>query len=196
MIAETIKFLMINFTLTLFILGLVASGLRLLRTPKPASPSAVTGALLDYFILFSIGISFLYNFVVHSVFGEYSAHIIGWAQSPFQLEVAFASLGFALVGFLAFPRTAGIGVKFAAVLGITPFLWGAAGGHIVQIIQTGNMSTGNAGIILYTDLLLPAIGLALVWSHHATTRRVTPRSAAASAAAQQTPKSDPTARLS
>ena len=41
-------------------------------------------------MLFSIGISFFYNFVVHAFFGEMAARFIGWEDSPFQREVGFA----------------------------------------------------------------------------------------------------------
>ena len=166
MIAAAIKFAIVNFSLTFFVLGLVAAGLRILRSPRPRSRATITGALLDDFILFSIVVSYAYNFVVHSVFGDFSAQVIGWAQSPFQLEVAFASLGFALVGLVAFPRRAGLRVKVAAVLGVTPFLWGAAAGHIHQIMTTGNLSAGNAGVVLYMDILLPVFGLAALALHH------------------------------
>ena len=39
---------------------------------------------------------------MHVFFGEIAARFIGWADSPFQAEVGFASLGFAAIGFLAF----------------------------------------------------------------------------------------------
>jgi hypothetical protein len=70
------------------------------------------------------------------------------------------------VGFLAFPRHRELLLKLAAVLGVTPFLWGAAGGHIYQMVANGDHAAGNAGTILWTDLLLPALGLAAVWAHH------------------------------
>ncbi len=165
MIAEIIEFLLVNFTVTLFVVGLVAAGVRIARA-RARTAATTTGVVLDYFILFSIGVSYTWNAVVHSVFGDFTANMIGWAQSPFQLEVAFASLGFALVGFLAFPRRRDLLLKLAAVLGVTPFLWGAAGTHIHQIVVNGNHAAGNAGAILWTDLLLPVFGLAAVWAHH------------------------------
>jgi hypothetical protein len=165
-ITQAIKFLLVNFTVTLFLLGLLGAAIRIARTRTDRSRCTVTGAVLDYFILFSITISYTWNFVVHSVFGDFSAHVIGWPQSPFQLEVAFASLGFALVGLLAFARRADLRTKAAAVLGVTPFLWGAAAGHIYQILTQHNLAPGNAGAILWTDLLLPVFGLAAVWTHH------------------------------
>ncbi|MCD2196775.1 hypothetical protein LQ327_25725 [Actinomycetospora endophytica] len=166
MIAKTIEFLLVNFTLTLFVVGLIASGVRIARNRHERPPGLVSGALLDWFLFFSIGVAYTWNFVVHSVFGDFSAKVIGWPQSPFQLEVAFASLGFALIGFLAFSRRADLRVKLAAVLGVTAFLWGAAGGHVYQLLAHGNHAAGNSGVILWTDILLPVFGLAAVYAHH------------------------------
>ncbi|MEQ3551391.1 DUF6790 family protein [Pseudonocardia nematodicida] len=174
MIAAVITSVLENFTVTLFVVGLVAAGISIAVHRRERTAATVTGALLDWFLFFSVGVSFAYNAVLHSFFGDFTASVIGWPQSPFQLEVAFASLGFALVGFLAFPRRAHIGVKLAAVLGVTPFLWGAAGGHIYQLVVFGNHAPGNSGAILWSDLLLPAFGLIAVWAHHYTTTRVDP----------------------
>lgn len=73
------------------------------RETIAAQRKARVEALFAYFLLFSIGFSYLYNFVMHTFFGELAAGFIGWQDSPFQAEVGFASLGFAVVGF---PRSA------------------------------------------------------------------------------------------
>ena len=159
-----IRFVLSNFTLTFLVIGLVASGVALLRAPKPLAAPVVVEALFAWFLLFSIGVSFFYNFVMHTFFGEMSAKFIGWANSPFQLEVGFASLGFAVVGFLAFRRS--FDLRLAAVVGPALFLLGAAGGHIYQMVSAGNFAPGNAGIIFYTDILIPAFGTLLLWLQH------------------------------
>ena len=159
-----IRFVLSNFTLSFLIIGLVASGVALLRAPKPLTAPAVVEALFSYFLLFSIGFSFFYNFVMHTFFGEMSARFIGWQDSPFQAEVGFASLGFSVVGFLAFRRS--FDLRLAAVVGPALFLLGAAGGHIYQMISTGNFAPGNAGIIFYTDVLIPALGFLFLWLQH------------------------------
>lgn len=89
-----------------------------------------------------------------------AASFIGCQTSPFQKEVGFASLGFALVGFMAFRRL--FDVRLAAVAGVSMFLWGAAGGHIYQIVVHHNFSPGNASITLWADCFLPVIGFALL----------------------------------
>lgn len=156
-----IRFALSNFTLTFVIIGLIASAIALIRAPQPLAAPVVVEALSSYFMLFSIGVSFFYNFVMHTFFGEIAAAFIGWADSPFQAEVGYASLGFALIGLLAFRGS--FDMRLAAVVGIAAFLWGAAAGHIHEIIHEGNLAPGNAGVILYTDILLPIAGFVLLW---------------------------------
>ncbi len=159
-----IRFLTSNYTLTLFMLGLVASAISLLRKPRPYAAATVAEALFSYFLLFSIAISFFLGFVGHVFFTETVARFIGWESSPFQKELGFACLGFAIVGLLAFRGS--FDMRTAAVISPMIFLLGAAGGHIVQILRTQNFAPGNAGVILYTDILLPLFAFILLWLQH------------------------------
>jgi hypothetical protein len=159
-----IRFLLSNFTLTFFVLGLVASVASLLRKPRHLPRAVLVEAVFSYFILGSIALSYLCNFVAHVFFAETAARFIGWADSPFQREVGFASLGFAVVGFLAFRGS--FDMRVAAVVGPACFLLGAAGGHILEIVRTGDFAPGNAGVVLYTDIALPLTGFALLWLAH------------------------------
>src|SRR3954466_3333530 len=124
---DAIAFVLGNFTLTFFVLGLIASALALWHTHQPRNPAVTVEAFFSYFLLFSIAIANFYNFVLHVFFGKTAAAFIGWADSPFQLEVGFASLGFAAVGLLAFKGS--FDMRLAAILGPACFLWGAAGVH-------------------------------------------------------------------
>jgi hypothetical protein len=158
--AGVIAFVLGNFTLTFLVLGLIASAIALAFKPQWTF-QVVVEALFAYFLLFSIAISYFYNFVFHVFFGEMAAKFIGWAESPFQLEVGFASLGFAVIGLLAFKGSRDM--RIAAIVGPACFLWGAAGGHIYQMIAKGNFAPGNAGIIFYSDIFIPIIGLLFLW---------------------------------
>jgi hypothetical protein len=162
--ATLIRFVLSNFTLSFLIAGLIASGIALLRAPKPLTAPLVVQALFAYFLLCSIGFAFLYNFVMHTFFGAMTARFIGFEDSPFQAEVGFASLGFAVVGLLGFRGS--FDLRLAAVVGPALFLLGAAGGHLYQMIAAGNFAPGNAGVIFYTDILIPLIGFALLWLQH------------------------------
>ena len=46
------------------------------------------------------------------------------------------------------------------------FTLGAAAIHIHQMIVADNFAPGNAGVIFYTDIGVPIIGLVLVWLQH------------------------------
>jgi hypothetical protein len=158
---DIVAFILGNFTLTFFVTGLVASAIAIWRAPAPRSSALIVEELFSYFLLFSIGFSYLYNFVVHVFFGKLAASFIGWEDSPFQLEVGFASLGFAAIGFLAFKG--GFDLRLAAIVGPVCFLWGAAGVHVYQMITAHNFAPGNAGVIFYSDVLLPIVGFIFLW---------------------------------
>jgi hypothetical protein len=97
----------------------------------------------------------------HVFFGRETAAFIGWADSPFQFEVGTASLGFAVVGFLAAWRS--FDLRLAAVIGPSIFSLGAAVGHVQQMIASHNFAPGNAGVIFYTDIAIPLVGFVLLW---------------------------------
>jgi Family of unknown function (DUF6790) len=159
-----IQIVLSNFTLTFLVIGLLCSVADLSLKPKPLYKQQIIEALFSYFLLFSFGISFFYNFVMHVFFGEMAAAFIGWQNSPLQFEVGFASFCFAIVGILAFRQK--IGFRAAAVIGPSLFLWGAAGGHTYQMISNHNFAPGNAGVVFLTDIILPIIGFLLLYQQH------------------------------
>lgn len=161
MIEALIRFALSNFTLNLLVIGLIASAIAYYSKPAPRTRPQVIEALFSWFLFFSVGVNYFINFVMHVFFGEMTARFIGWADSPFQAEVGFASLGFSAVGFLAFRGDRGL--RKAAVIGPSFFLLGAAGVHVYQMITAHNFAPGNAGVVFWTDIFLPVIGFALLW---------------------------------
>ncbi len=91
-----------NYFFTLLVIGLVAALISLLTKPKPLRINTVAEALFSYYMLFTIGLGNLVNFVFHVFFGDTAAKFIGWEQSPFQAEVGFASLGIGIAGVIAY----------------------------------------------------------------------------------------------
>jgi hypothetical protein len=158
---DAIAFVLGNFTLTFFVLGLLASAIALWHAPRPRSAAVVVEALFAYFLLFSIGLANVYNFVLHVFFGKMAAGFIGWEDSPFQQEVGFASLGMGVVGLLAFRGS--FDMRLASIVGPACFLWGAAGVHIYEMITAHNFAPGNAGVIFYSDILVPVVGFIFLW---------------------------------
>jgi hypothetical protein len=163
-IRTIITLVLSDFPLTFLIIGLIFSAVALMRLREPRTPAWVVEKLLAWHVFFCIGIGNLYNFVMHVFFGEMAARFIGWADSPFQLEVGMASLGFAVVGLLAAFRS--FDLRLASIIGPSVFTLGAAVGHIQQMITAHNFAPGNAGIIFWTDILVPVFGFTLLWLQH------------------------------
>ncbi|KTD49303.1 DUF6790 family protein [Legionella quateirensis] len=157
---QIIRFALSNFTLTFLMIGILVAFISLLCARKPVHKATITETLFAYFLLIGMGFSMFYNFVMHVFFGDLAAQFIGWANSPFQTEVGFASLGFAVVNMMAFK--ASWSFRAAAFIAPALFLLGAAGGHIVQMIVARNFAPGNAGIIFWTDLIIPFLGFAFL----------------------------------
>jgi hypothetical protein len=160
-IASIIHFVLSNFSLTFLVVGFVFALAAVARAPKPVSAATVVEKLLAWYVFWSIGVGYFYNFVMHAFFGEMVASFIGWADSPFQFEVATASLGFSAVGFIAAFRS--FDLRLAAVVGPALFMLGAAAGHAYQMITQHNFAPGNAGVVFYMDIAIPLIGLTLLW---------------------------------
>jgi Family of unknown function (DUF6790) len=154
-------FVLGNYFLTFLIIGLLAGVISLINKPKPLRISVVADALFSYYMLFTIGINNLVNFVVHVFVGDIAAQFIGWAQSPFQAEVGFASLGVGIAGVIAF--RASLPFRFATRIPPSAFSLGAAGGHIYQMIMAKNFSPGNVGLVLPSNFLIPIVGFVLLW---------------------------------
>jgi hypothetical protein len=123
---SALLFFLANYFLTFLIIGLLAGLISLTNKPKPLTINLVAEALFSYYLLFTIGINNLVNFMSHVFFGDFAAEFIGWPNSPFQAEVGFASLGVGIAGIIAFK--ASLPFRFATLIPPSAFSLGAAGG--------------------------------------------------------------------
>jgi len=123
----------------------------------------VVEAFLASFLFWCVGIQCISGCVLHwyQPTADKIAEGIGWAPgSPFQKEVAAASGAFGILGILSswiggdFWTATAIGASFMY------FLMGI--GHVLDIVKTKNTSVYNAGSVLYTDLLVPVVLIALL----------------------------------
>ncbi|RTM01138.1 hypothetical protein EJV44_02325 [Ancylobacter aquaticus] len=151
------------FPLIFWALAVVLAVVMSLRGARPFSLSVLVDELLRTIMLLPVGLQGLWAFTGHVFFADQTAASIGWAPSPFQLEVGMANLGIGVAGLIgAFRGSPG----YRAAVGIVAlgFLGGAGIGHVVQIEETGNLAAGNAGPIFYTDFLTPlaVLGLLLI----------------------------------
>jgi hypothetical protein len=158
-IKASIAFIITNYAFSFFVIGVIFALASIARAGR-IDRDLVVERLLAWHVFWSIGACYLLNFVFHGFFGQMAANFIGWSDSPFQFEVATASLGFSLVGFLA--AWGSRDLRIAAILGPAVFTLGAAAGHVHQMVTAHNFAPGNAGLIFYTDIGLPLFGFALL----------------------------------
>ena len=173
MIAGIITALIGNYMTTCFVIGLLVALVQILRMRDRRTAGVVSGILLNSYVFWAIGIAQTINFVMHSFFGDYAAKTIGWAQSPFQLELAFTSLGMGVAAIILHGVRSQLRAKAALVIATAIFAYGAAGGHIYQMIANRDFAANNSGLLLAMDIVIPTVGLALViW--HGLVRRSEP----------------------
>jgi len=171
MIASTISALIGNYMTTCLVIGLVIGLIHTLRLRGRRDSKRVSELFLNSYILWAIGVAEAVNFVMHSVFGNFAAATIGWAQSPFQLELAFASLGIAVMAFILHGPKTQLRAKVALVAATAVFAFGAAGGHVYQMVANHDYSVNNTGLLLVMDIVIAAVGIALVAWHAVSIRR-------------------------
>ena len=80
--SSLIIFVIGNYFFTFLIIGLIAAGTSLLNKPKPLRINTVAEAFFSYYLLFTIGINNLVNFVFHVFVGDMAAKFIGWGKQP------------------------------------------------------------------------------------------------------------------
>jgi hypothetical protein len=144
-----------------WVAALVAAAIAVARGQRPFTPPFVLDRLLRYIFVFPVGLMGLWAALGHIVFPHRVAQAIGWQASPFQFEVGVANLGIAVAGLYA--AFHGFEARLATNLVLACFLIGAGIGHIRDIIALGNFAPGNAGPILFTDFLTPAVIFVLLW---------------------------------
>ena len=141
---------------------------------KPRTLKKIIEISFLYMIVINLAFSGILAFYGHVFMGPEIAKKIGWAPgSPFQFEVGVADLAFGITALLC------IWIRgtywIAAALANSIFLFGAAFGHIRDMIMKGNFSVYNSGYVLWvSDMLLPALILGLAITNHVVASKKKP----------------------
>ena len=94
-----IKALLANVAVWTLVLALLLAALQTRRGWRLERWAEVSLLWICFWVL---GIGGVYGFVVHLAFGSFIAEQIGWPNSPFQFEVAYANLTIGILGFTSF----------------------------------------------------------------------------------------------
>lgn len=117
---------------------------------------------LWYFTVIAIGFGGIWSFIGHTFMADTVATQIGWAVgSPFQIELAFYTLGSAVAALFA------VWIKghmiTALIISKSIFWYGAGYVHIQDALVNQNYSPLNIGTPLIADIIYPTILLILLY---------------------------------
>ncbi len=110
--------------------------------------------LLDYLMLWPIGIGGLWAFYLYTFQTETAARLAGWEVCNFQYAAAATFLGLGINGIVGFKR--GRGFRLSVILFASAFFWGDLIAHFYQAYYIGEASSSNTGMIMYADFLIPS----------------------------------------
>jgi len=134
---------------------------------KDKRTNNVLRTFLLWILAVNVGLSGLLGFAGHVLVADDVALFIGWMPgSPFQFEVAIANLMVGVLGFMCLWFEAD--VWFVTIVATTIFGWGAAYGHIRDMILNHNYAPGNVGLPLYADVIAPVVLIVLLIAYKAT----------------------------
>ena len=119
-------------------------------------------AVLLWSAFWVLGVNGCLGFVEHLLFGPFIAERIGWPNSPFQFEVAYANLTIGILGLSS------VGLRRRDYLLATMVAYGSwffadGVGHVVSLLRDNNWAPSNVGTVLFTDLLGPILAAVLLW---------------------------------
>lgn len=153
--------------------ALALASLHIAISKRTRTRQRVVDTLLLYLFALPVGFGGIVGFTGHIFRAAFVAKSIGWpVGNPFQYEVAVANLAFGVLGLLCLRLRDGFWI--ATALGWSIFMFGAAGVHIHQILAGQPYAPGNAGAILYFNLITPAVILALLWIRSAAESKIGP----------------------
>lgn len=148
------------------LLALVGAGIHLWRHKSERGSVAVSRVLLMYWLAIAVGMASIFGAAFHVFDAESVAEEIGFVPwnptgtGAFQFENAMGDLAIGVAGVLCLWIR---DVKFwlAVIIIATIQFWGDAYGHIYQMIEHDNHAPDNTRIVLWLDLLNPAILIVL-----------------------------------
>ena len=152
---------MVNVVMVL--LSLVLPLVHLPITKGPWTRRNVLRVFLLYAFVFNVGaVGFLFGFIPHVFFADQAAELIGWPKgSMFQFEVGLHDGGWGILGFLCV--FFGGGFWLATAIGWSFFMFGAAWGHVRELI-VGNYAPYNL-MPAFTDTFIPLYLLGLLYAY-------------------------------
>ncbi|MGE0722950.1 MAG: DUF6790 family protein [Alphaproteobacteria bacterium] len=150
-----LRFVLVNFPLLVFAVGLVGGAIGARRAfTRTEAADAWLGPMLC-----AAGAAGIWIGLVHLVAGPFAARLVGWAPSPFQVEAGAGHLAVGVVAVVAASRD--FGFRAAAALGAAALFGISALAPIVGLAPPRLYGGFDAALSLIaplgTALILPAL---------------------------------------
>lgn len=152
------------------IVPILGALIHLFVSKKPRTSNRLLELLLVWFLGVGIGIGSIVSGLTQVLNPQMVAQSVGWPNTPFLREVGFANISYGILGLLSI-RYRSFWVP--TIIAFTVFMWGAAVVHIYNIQQTSNVAPGNAGAVLYLDILMPVLFIILLLAYYKTKNKQT-----------------------
>lgn len=136
-------------------LGIIGFFVHLFMSKEPRTPLRVVRLFLLYQLVFSVGLSSLLAFIGLMFMSDFVAAYSGWPACPFEKQLANVNLGYAALGIMCIWK--GDEFWLATIIGSSIWLIADGIGHIGDALLHGNMTPGNIGVPLYTDIIVPLV---------------------------------------
>jgi hypothetical protein len=163
-----VQFLLSNTGVWTLLLALLLGAL---QTRQQWTLNRWSEASLLWIAFWVLGVSGVYGFIMHLAFGSFLAEQIGWPNSPFQNEVAYANLTIGILGFSSFLYRKR-DYLLASMVAYASWYFADGVGHVVSLLVDQNNAPFNSGSVLYTDLLTPVVVVILLWLSKSERRRL------------------------
>ena len=143
------------------LVALGGAGAHLWRHPEERGREVAIETVLLWWIVVTIGVAGIVGGLFHLFDGPHIAREIGFTRGDggFQDEVGFGDLALGVAAVLCIWIRDRYWLAILIVAAIS--LWGDAFGHIHQELVNDNHDPDNTGAVLYSDILVPLVGLAL-----------------------------------
>ena len=152
------------FFMSIYLLGLLGSLWHIYTLPsQQRSKAKIIEILLLYQIVFSLGITSLVAFLGLSFMAEYIAELTQWPASPFEQQMANVNLAFGILGLMSIFYRGDFWL--AVIVGFSIWILSDGFHHLYQALMAHNLSSGNIGVPMWTDFIVPIILLVLLYFH-------------------------------
>lgn len=139
--------------LIFWLIGMIAGIVTTIINPAIRTVQAISTNLLFYQLVITLTLTGILGFVGHVFKSDMIAEFIGWEKgSPFQKELGYAELGYAIAGVLCIWMSKDFWL--ATIVTFSSLFIGAAIIHIKEMIKRKNFKLGNSFMVL-PDLITP-----------------------------------------